>query len=405
MQTNMQYDVSCDVAVIGGGIAGVAAALQAARSGMKTILIEKTILLGGLATTGLVYVYLPLCDGNGHQVSFGLTEELMRASLKYGPGEIPDSWKDGKDAPEVARFRCIFSPASFILAMDEMLEQAGVDVWVDTRVCDAVVEQNKLTAAVCENASGRGMIRAKQFIDASGDCTLARRAGIPCHDEFNFLSYWAIEYDELVSGSPLGDKIHMICDGYPWDPAKCPDEALFRGISGKIVSDFVAKSRRMIRERYQKAYAADKTRSEFYPVKLPAMPQFRKIFSIDAAYVLDSGENQKHFGDSVGLVADWRKAGPVWEIPYRSLIPAKPFGGFIAAGRCTGAKNDAWEVTRVIPPAAMTGQIAGLAAAMSVKAGVEPYELSVTALQNELKTKYGFALHLEDVGLKAEKSE
>ena len=51
----------------------------------------------------------------------------------------------------------------------------------------------------------------------------------------------------------------------------------------------------------------------------------------------------------------------------------------------------------------MTGQIAGLAAAMSVKAGVEPCELSVPALQNELKTKCGFALHLEDVGLKAEK--
>lgn len=403
MRTEMQYDVSCDVAVIGGGIAGVAAALQAARSGMKTILIEKTILLGGLATTGLVYVYLPLCDGNSRQVSFGITEELMRASLKYGPGNIPESWKNGKDAPEEKRFRCIFSPASFILAIDELLEEAGVDVWLDTLVCGAEVEHGRIAAAVCENTSGRGVIRAKQFIDASGDCTLARRAGIPCHDEFNFLSYWAIEYDELVSGSPLGDKIHMICDGFPWDPAKCPDWALYRGISGKAVSDFVARSRKMIRERYEMAYAADRTRTAMYPVKLPAMPQFRKIFSIDAAYVLDSGENQKHFDDSVGLVADWRKAGPVWEIPYRSLIPAAPVGGFLAAGRCTGAKNDAWEVTRVIPPAAMTGQIAGLAAAMSVKAGVEPCELSVPALQNELKTKCGFALHLEDVGLKAEK--
>ena len=315
MRTEMQYDVSCDVAVIGGGIAGVAAALQAARSGMKTILIEKTILLGGLATTGLVYVYLPLCDGNSRQVSFGITEELMRASLKYGPGNIPESWKNGKDAPEEKRFRCIFSPASFILAIDELLEEAGVDVWLDTLVCGAEVEHGRIAAAVCENTSGRGVIRAKQFIDASGDCTLARRAGIPCHDEFNFLSYWAIEYDELVSGSPLGDKIHMICDGFPWDPAKCPDWALYRGISGKAVSDFVARSRKMIRERYEMAYAADRTRTAMYPVKLPAMPQFRKIFSIDAAYVLDSGENQKHFDDSVGLVADWRKAGPVWEIP------------------------------------------------------------------------------------------
>lgn len=61
----MDFKVNCDVAVIGGGIAGVAAAVQAARSGKKTILVEKTILLGGLATSGLVYIYLPLCDGFG----------------------------------------------------------------------------------------------------------------------------------------------------------------------------------------------------------------------------------------------------------------------------------------------------------------------------------------------------
>ena len=90
------YEKIYDIAVVGGGIAGVAAALQAARCGMKTVLIEKTVLPGGLATTGLVRVYLPLCDGNGHQVSFGITEELLRASYKYGPGDIPENWKNGK---------------------------------------------------------------------------------------------------------------------------------------------------------------------------------------------------------------------------------------------------------------------------------------------------------------------
>ena len=59
MNNELDFDVTYDVAVIGGGIAGVAAAIQAARSGMKTVLIEKTVLFGGLATTGLVNVYLP----------------------------------------------------------------------------------------------------------------------------------------------------------------------------------------------------------------------------------------------------------------------------------------------------------------------------------------------------------
>lgn len=78
-----------DIAIIGGGIAGVAAAVQTARMGMKTVLIEKTALVGGLATGGLINVFLPLCDGNGHQVTFGIAEEMLRKSIVYGPGEIP----------------------------------------------------------------------------------------------------------------------------------------------------------------------------------------------------------------------------------------------------------------------------------------------------------------------------
>ena len=71
-----------DIAVCGGGIAGVAAALAAARRGMKTVLIEKTILPGGLATSGLVLVYLPLCNTKGTQMIYGIAEELLIASNK-----------------------------------------------------------------------------------------------------------------------------------------------------------------------------------------------------------------------------------------------------------------------------------------------------------------------------------
>ena len=79
---NVRYEY--DVCITGGGIAGVAAACAAARSGAKTILIEKSWMLGGLGTAGLVTIYLPICDGMGNQVSFGLAEELLRLSVKYG---------------------------------------------------------------------------------------------------------------------------------------------------------------------------------------------------------------------------------------------------------------------------------------------------------------------------------
>lgn len=66
--------MSYDLVIVGGGIAGIAAAVQAARQGCRVALVEKTALTGGLATAGLINVFLPLCDGNGHQVSFGLAE-------------------------------------------------------------------------------------------------------------------------------------------------------------------------------------------------------------------------------------------------------------------------------------------------------------------------------------------
>ena len=82
-----------DVVVIGGGIAGVAASLSARRAGKKVCLIESTFLLGGLATSGLVTFYLPLCDGQGKQIHHGISEELLMLSLSKGyEGDYPDAW-------------------------------------------------------------------------------------------------------------------------------------------------------------------------------------------------------------------------------------------------------------------------------------------------------------------------
>ena len=72
----------CDVLVCGGGVAGVSAALSAARLNKKVILCERAFMLGGLATAGLITIYLPLCDGMGKQVSFGVVEELLKLSIK-----------------------------------------------------------------------------------------------------------------------------------------------------------------------------------------------------------------------------------------------------------------------------------------------------------------------------------
>lgn len=81
-----------DVIVVGGGIAGIAAAVSAAREGMKTFLIEKSFNLGGLATGGLISWYEPLCDGKGNQMIFGIAEELIKLSAKNSFDTLPSEW-------------------------------------------------------------------------------------------------------------------------------------------------------------------------------------------------------------------------------------------------------------------------------------------------------------------------
>ena len=96
------------------------------------------------------------------------------------------------------------------------------------------------------------------------------------------------------------------------------------------------------------------------------------------------------FDDPVDVFGDCRGATKIWQIPYRALLPLE-LNGIIAAGRCISAVGDAWEATRVIPVAAMTGEVAGIAAAMSAARGGTPHDLPYPELADELR-KTGFRL-------------
>ncbi|MDD5728526.1 MAG: FAD-dependent oxidoreductase [Victivallales bacterium] len=389
----MDFEKSYDVAVIGGGIAGIAAALAAARSGKKTVLLEKTVLLGGLATSGLIYIYLPLCDGNGTQVTFGICEELIKLSFKYGPGDIPADW-NAENTAERHRYHCVFSPAAFMLSLDEILQEAGIDIWLDTLVCDVQVNvENRLEAIAVENESGRGTIKADCFVDASGSGIVARRAGARYTDANNYLSVWALEYWRNHTSTNLNTHLNMFHSGCIKDPA-----VAVRGISGRKVSEYVLDERKILRKHYQEKYnAGEADRKSLFALKLPAMPQFRRICAVTGMETINSNQHATFFENSIGLVADWRKPGYVWEIPYGTLVPPK-IKGLLTAGRCISSIGDAWEITRVIPAVAMTGEAAGTAAAMAVEQKTLPDKLNTGKLQAKLKTK-GIPLHLKDVGL------
>ena len=225
-----------DLVVAGGGVAGVAAALAGARRGLRTALVEKTVWFGGLATSGLIYIYLPLCDGNGTQVTFGISEEMLKRSLEYGPGEIPPGWRRERNAAEARRYRVIFSPASFVLSLDKMLEEAGVELWLDTVVTGATVEDGRLSAVSVANKSGCGELRAACFVDATGDADLAAFAGHGCIEAPNALANWTLEYREGAVG--LAPNCSMAIVGCSTDLETVPP-----GISGRTVSEAVLAGR------------------------------------------------------------------------------------------------------------------------------------------------------------------
>ncbi len=398
----MDFRKEFDVIVAGAGVAGVAAAIECARSGLKTALVEKTILTGGLATSGLIYLYLPLCDGNGHQVTCGIAEELLHLSIQYGPGDIPD-WRQARNADESSRYITRFSPAAFVLALDEVLSDAGVALWLDTLVCAAVTKGDRIVGVEVENKSGRGVLSAKCVVDATGDADVAARAGAECATGDNWLAMWTLvaslqkarQAVEQETAKPLLDM--LILGSYSNGERAPAGSGKFDGTDAQQVTRFVLESRKLLREYYQQKLAENgaSERHDQFPLTLPTMAQFRTTRRIVGKTTLTESRHGRHVDDSVGMVADWRKPGHVWEIPYGTLIP-KNVKGLLAAGRCISSEGDAWEVTRVIPAAALTGQAAGAAAALAVENDTTPNRLAAADLQQRLRER-GMLLHIDEI--------
>ena len=101
-------------------------------------------------------------------------------------------------------------------------------------------------------------------------------------------------------------------------------------------------------------------------------------------HVLCGKDESTFFDDTIGMTGDWRKAGPVYCIPYRSLVAVKT-KNLITAGRCISASDDGWDVTRAIGVCALTGEVAGTAAALSVKDGTDLSRMNITMLQDTLR--------------------
>lgn len=108
-------------------------------------------------------------------------------------------------------------------------------------------------------------------------------------------------------------------------------------------------------------------------------------------YTLSDSEMHKYFDDSIGMVSDWRKRGPVYEVPFSTLYSGR-VKNLITAGRCTSVTESMWDIMRVIPCCSVTGQAAGTAAALCDDFSA----LDVGRLQSVL-VKNGVVLHEKDI--------
>ena len=349
----------CDVCVCGGGVAGIAAALAAKRAGAsQVVLLERGFMLGGLATAGLVTIYLALCDGRGHQVSFGLAEELFMLSIEHAVEDrYPKAWLEGGSLEERAkqRFEVQFNAQLFALSAEKLLRREGVKIIYGASVAATRVENNVITDVIIEGKGGREAVVVRNaVVDCTGDADVCALSGADTarFAKGNRLASWYYSYGDGKF------KLNMcgVHDMGKTDPA----ETRFVGIDTDELSTMV----QLGHDAMMKDYLRKKeTTPDLLPTTIATVPDVRMTRRLVGAYTQGVDEVGVSYPDSVGLFSNWMKAGPVYELPFSTLY-CHEVKNLLSAGRCISVTDEMWDVTRVIPVCAVSGEAAGAAAAM-----------------------------------------
>lgn len=379
-----------DTVVVGGGFAGVSAALAAARGGNNVLLCERMFMLGGLGTAGLITIYLPLCDGKGHQVSFGIADELLRLSISHGSELVyGKAWLEGGSFEEKCkgRFKVRYNASVCAILLEQLLLDNGVEILYGTTVCDVAVTDGVITHLIIENKSGRSAVTAGNVIDCSGDADVCCYAGeeTALYGPGNGLAAWYYFANENgFQLSPVGVKDTPESENT--EEMYVRESFKFAGVDAKEISEIMQISHKTTLEHFL-------TRGEltqFHMLgNIATIPQLRMTRRLCGVTTQDCIDRQR-FEDSVGLYSDWRVSGPVYELPYSTLY-GKKIKNLAVAGRCISVTDEMWDVARVIPVCAVSGEAVGTAAAMVKNFA----DVDISKLQGKLRDN-GVKLHFEE---------
>jgi 2-polyprenyl-6-methoxyphenol hydroxylase-like FAD-dependent oxidoreductase len=412
-----------DVLVCGAGLAGIGAAVAAARAGARTMVVERNGFAGGFFSAVMGSAFDGFVDERtGTPVVGGLVFEMLERMGVIQPGQGPHlRYNVNGDLtfvemhPERAIPRC--DPERFKRAADEILLDAGVQVLFHTQVADAIARDGHVEAVIASNKAGLVAIRPRIVLDCTGDGDVAAWAGAP-YEKAESLQPMSLHF--RIAYLEPSFELRRRCAAVLQAAHQRGDIGLYGGpypatFSGRDVY-FNAT-----RTPGDNTNPEDWTRAEvqgrhdawrMFELWKNELPEFANAYFMASGPVAGARESRRFVGDyvltgddvrqgrrhdDVIVLGAWRldrhpanQAGyhpipwtPPYDIPYRTLLP-QGFDNLLVAGRCHSATSEALASSRVTATAMGMGQAAGTAAAMAVTTGCEPRGVDIRSLQARL---------------------
>ncbi len=431
LQSEILIEDGYDIVVAGGGPAGSAAAICAARLGAKVLLVEATGCLGGMGTSGLVTAFDPMADGEKGLVG-GLMREIVETLYErgeLGPHITPDCWQ--KQYHRWIQYKV----EGLKHLLDELAYDAGVEVRFFTTVIDAEASENSVKGIVIHNIEGLKYIKARTFIDCTGDGVLAYLCGAQYHTNPAFMPgtlcslHSGIDWEKLSTQNQhellekaiseghftqpdlhlpgmtrVGQKIGYLNGGHLFgkDALTCKGRSEGMVLGRKLVKEYV--------DFYRKYVAGCENIELVITAALMGVRETRRIVG-EYELTFDDYISRRQFPDQIGVfnkfvdihVRDCSKEeferflkeqyetgrlgiGECFGIPYRILVP-KGWKNLWVAGRCNSSDIQVHGSIRVMPAASMMGQAAGTAAVQSIRTSEPAFNIDTNELVKTLKTQ------------------
>ncbi len=393
-----------DVLVVGGGPAGVAAAVTAARSGASVTLLERYSSLGGLASGGMVLVLDDMINGQEITVT-GIVSEYVERLQKLGLAIVPpaDDRKTSEElwnkwgrygtfdfhshtTPKPVCYAAAFDPDGWKRVSNDLVREAGVNLRLHSWFSRPIVDNGVMKGVICETKSGPQAFMADIVIDTTGDIDVASRAGAS-YVKDSYLTTLvfrlgnvdtnaaeAFEQANPKEARAINRKIKRLLggawelwwlktpiDGVVW--CNAPHMTGFDGVdpADMTAAEFAARDR--ISEAVDYVRANLPGFENCYMLDVASQMGVRQTRLLEGEYVMtkDDVTSRRHFADTVARGRDYY-------YPYRSLLP-KEVDQLLVAGRHYSATPEAQKMSREIPPCMAMGQAVGVAAAIAIETG------------------------------------